>query len=169
MGWLEIGYEFDFLWQGQSIFNKAITKTENSGLFFAEDDDSSGIIDLLNQVLKSDKADYWEFIAEPYLMIAIYPDDFFPFLPSHSQKIYESDGMRKQREARALLKEEKGQLPDDCYTLIARLDSIQFENSKFYTGDGIALHLTVYRQDLERFAKELEKEYMALLEKEGLR
>lgn len=60
---------------------------------------------LLKRVLKEDKADYWE-PMEPDIVVAIYPEDYFPFLPSHHKLLYESDEHKAKREAREALKKE---------------------------------------------------------------
>jgi hypothetical protein len=52
--------------------------------------------------------------------------------------------------------------PDDIFTIITLIDSYTFKNNMAYSGEGISLHLIVTRNDLEKFADQLEKEYRNL-------
>lgn len=113
-------------------------------------------LDLLKKieiVLQNDEPDFWQPISEPEITIAIYPDMYFPFLPSSSKIIYISDELKKEFDKRDKLKSEKIQLPYDDFTVIIEYD--QFTPGEMYTGDGLAIHMRIERHQLETFLKDL--------------
>lgn len=128
------------------------------GALLANEYKRDGLIPLLNKVLENDKAEFWEPI-EPDIILAIYPEDYFPFLPSHYKLIYESQGHKAKREAREALKKEKGKLPDDSYTFMVFVDAYNFMGAGAYYGQGLSMQLIVNRKDLEAFKTCLEREY----------
>jgi hypothetical protein len=162
-GWVQ--YQFYFLWKDEPVIRDSALRREGTywgdrakSAFLANEDEADGFLPFLKNVLKSDTADYWEPI-EPDIVVAVYPDEYFPFLKSHLQLVYESDESKQQREAREKLKEEKGQLPDDLYTFIAMVDAYNFKDADAYYGQGLSIHLMVERQELEAFVNDLEVEY----------
>lgn len=163
-------YQFCFLWKDEPIINPNILKKwsehfkeQKKNYFLAEDSDYEEFIPFLKRVLETNKAQSWEPIIYEDAIIAIYPDDFFPFNApdiKHSYSVVFDEKIAKQREAREKLKVEKGNLPDDIFTIIIHANMHNFKDAKYYsTGDGISLHLVVTREDLEIFISELEKEY----------
>lgn len=161
-GWIQ--YQFSFLWNAEPIVRDESLKRwseywsrRGKSAFLARDDESDNFLPFLRKVLDEDKPDYWEPI-EPDIIVAIYPEDSFPFLKSHYRLVRESE-QSKQKNKRADLKKEKGQLPDDRYTFIAFVDAYNFKDADAYYGQGVSLHLTVSRCQLEEFAGQLEEEY----------
>lgn len=161
--WIE--YEFFFWWDGESIVNDVILKrwsdywgNRSKSALLANDYGGDGFIDVLERVLDTNKPDYWQ-PMEPDVLFAIYPEMYFPFLPSERRVIWESDKFKQEREARQRLKELHGKLPDDLITLIFFVDTYNFRNCGAYSGDGISLHMVVKRDALEWFRLELKKEY----------
>jgi hypothetical protein len=75
---------------------------------------------LLKKVLEKKQADYWESL-DPDILVAVYPNQFFPFLPSHYKLVRESDEHKAKREAREQLKKEQGNLPETFSRLLYRL------------------------------------------------
>lgn len=162
-GWVQ--YQFFFLWKGEPVIRDEALKrwsdywnNRHKSAFLANSDEIDGFLPFLKKLLESDEADYWEPI-EPDIIIAIYPDDYFPFLKSHMTLIHESEESKRKREARRKLKEEKGKLADDLYTFIAFVDAYNFKEADAYYGQGLSLQMIVSRQDLEIFADDLEREY----------
>ena len=100
------------------------------------------MIKTIKNVLKTCKSEYWEPL-EPDAIIAIYPGKFFPFLKIEEEQ--EKWDECKQK--------------DDLFTIITFIDSYNFKNSGAYSGEGISLHLTIERKDLEKFVTDLEIEY----------
>ena len=143
--WIE--YEIKFYWNDDLIVNDSILKREgeywgkrSTGAFLANDYQKDFLIETIRDILKTNEPEYWEPL-EPDAIIAIYPGMFFPFLKSHLIE---------------------GKQPDDIFTIITFIDSYTFNNNKAYSGEGISLHLIVTREDMEKFADELEKEYRNL-------
>ena len=161
-GW--VSYEINFLWRGDPILNEAILgrkqlrETYSPGAIFANDYRESDLLPILKKVIETNQPDYWEPI-EPDVILAIYPEMRFPFLPGKYRVIRESDEYRRKREEREKLKAEKGILPDDWITLICFVDAYAFKNGG-YCGDGVSLHLDIRRQELERFYEDLKTEYL---------
>ena len=103
-GWVQ--YQFLFLWRGEPIVKDEVLKRCNDywndrpeSAFLASEDEQDSFLPLINKVLETDIADYWEPI-EPDIIIAIYPDEYFPFLKSHWVLIRESEQFKEERAAR---------------------------------------------------------------------
>jgi len=161
--WVE--YEIKFYWKEDIIVNDIILKRNGEwwgkrsyGAFLANDFEKDHLIETIRKVLKTREPDYWEPL-EPDTVIAIYPEMFFPFLKSHWTLIEEKKE-EIEPEKRDNEKQDTGTQPDDVFTIITFIDSYSFKNSGAYSGNGISLHLTVERKDLEKFVTELEKEYI---------
>lgn len=162
-GWIQ--HQFYFTWKGENLIRNDLLKrwgeywgSRPEGAFLANEYERDGLILMVRKVLDEDNANYWEPI-EPDIVIAIYPEDYFPFLPSHHKLIYESPDHKAKREAREALKREKGKLPDDSYTLIIFVDAYNLKEADAYYGQGMSLHMIVSRNELEEFANDLEREY----------
>lgn len=149
-----IAYKIKFSWKDTIIVNDSILKRTGEfggkrpyGTFLANDYEKDQLIDTIKKVLDTNEPDYWEPV-EPDIVLAIYPDTYFPFMKSHWVLI--DDGGMKQME------------PEKGFTIITFIDTYNFENSDAYSGNGISLHLIVKRDDLENFVTELESEYKNL-------
>jgi len=161
-----VHYEFYFRWEDESIIKDSILKRDDTfywrdrpeSSFVASEEEKDGLIPLLKKVLETDEADYWE-PYEPDIIIAIYPDTFFPFLHSHYKLIHQSKEIIEQNEAFDKKRKEKGKQPDDLFTLIVFVDSFNFKNNPLFGVQGVALHMLVERHELELFLKDLEEEY----------
>ena len=168
-GW--ISYQFYFRWRGDNIINESILKKEGDywgnradGAFLAEEYEADGLTRLLKKVLEKNQADYWASL-DPDILVAVYPDQFFPFLPSHYKLVRESDEHKAEREAREKLKKEQGNLPDDLFTIIVSVDAYNLKHADAYYGSGLSLQMVVSREELEVFLNNLETEYQAFKEK----
>ncbi len=155
-----INYEIMFYWKDDIIINDGILKIEGEwwgkrrhGTFMANDYEGDHLIDTIRKVLDTNEPEYWEPL-EPDAKIAIYPDQFFPFLKDHWVLIDEKDEEVKQNGNE---KQEKEQ--DDLFTIIIFIDSYNFKDCKAYSGEGISLHMVVTRKDLEKFVVDMEVEY----------
>lgn len=163
-GW--VAYEICFLSHGQPILNENILGRHGCrenyapGAISANDHRGCELLPVLKKVIETNQPDYWEPI-EPDVIIAIYPEMFFPFLGGKGEPMWQSDEIRRKSENRAVLKAEKGVLPDDIITLICCVDSYAFKDSGHYCGNGISLHLIVKRHEIEKFYEELKTEYFA--------
>lgn len=162
-GWVQ--YQFAFLWKNQPIVKDSMLKksseywkSRGKGAFLANDHEREGFLPFLKEILETDQADYWEPI-EPDIIVAIYPDDYFPFLKSHRVIISEREDVKLAREARQALKKQGKKLPDDLYTFICFVDAYNFKNADAYYGQGFSMHMIVSRKELEEFVNELEMEY----------
>ena len=145
-GWVD--YEFRFLWKGKAIVKDSVfrrdnewTKNRSKSAFQANEDEEDSFLPILKEVLENNEAVVW---------CPLEPDVFVDISPKQGAK-------RKTKEK---LKKEPRKLPDDLFTFIVEPDSYRnFKGDGCYNGDGIYLHMTVKRQELERFARDLEREY----------
>lgn len=157
-----VAYEIKFYWKDEIIVNDSILKRtgwwgkRSHGTFLANDYEKDLLIETLRKVLETNKPDYWEPV-EPDVKIAIYPEMFFPFLKSHWILI--DEGTNEEIEQRENEKKEEGKHPEDLFTIIIFIDSYNFKNCEYYSGEGISLHMIITRKDLEKFVTELETEY----------
>lgn len=149
-GWIH--YHIGFLWGGEPVVNDRVLKrigpywgARPACTFLAVDDESDGLLKLLRQGLASDEMGYWEPV-DPDIMIALYPDEYFPFLRAPSAR----------------------EQPGTHYTLIAQVDAYNFKNTDSYHGQGLAMHMIVSRHQLESFADDLENESSSFKRKHDL-
>lgn len=178
---LEIQYrEFEFgwvyydiwpRWRGEPIINDAILKRKNEhwakrgvGGFNACEIRECGILPLLRRVLETNEADYWE-AMDPDILLALYPDEVFPFLPSKWTLVHEAPEVRARREAREQERSEHGPLPDDCLEVLLFVDVYNFEGASVYYGSGLCLRLRPKRAELQTFYEDLKHEYLAFRDK----
>lgn len=157
-----INYDIIFYWKDDIIINNNILKREGKfwdkrsyGTFMINDYERDHLIETIRKVLDTNKPEYWEPL-EPDAKIAIYPDEFFPFLKDHWILIDEKGDEIKEDENE---KQEKDKNTDDIFTIIIFIDSYQFKDSSVYSGEGISLHMVVDREHLEKFVTDLEMEY----------
>jgi len=171
----QLYYAYYFRWKGQSIISENILEECDdcpTGLLEASDDLCLGgieshemrdpLVNFIREVLLTNKADYWQPMHSE-MKIALYPDNYFPFLPSHYELISESKKYANERKARERLKKEKKVLPDDNFTIMVAADNYNFKGADTHSSLGVSINLIVTRQALEDFTIDLEKEFFALI------
>jgi hypothetical protein len=171
-GW--VYYDIWFRWRGELMINDAILKRSHGswaersyGAIKACEHRECGFLPLLRGVLEKNEADYWEPL-DPDIVVALYPDGGFPFLPPKWRTVWEKPEVKAAREAREKEREEKGPLPDDLIELMVFVDTYNFEDGSAYCGDGICLRLTPTRAELTEFYGALRNEYLVFREKYGI-
>jgi len=148
-----VAYEFSFLWKDNPIINDDIFKTgrwwdkRRHGTFLANDYEKDYLIETIKNVLSTNKSDYWEPI-EPDVKVAIYPDNYFPFLKEKFVSVDDTD----------INKEE-------WFTVMVFMDTYNFKDCISYSSEGVSLSLIVGRKDLEEFVTTLETEYNNFVKK----
>lgn len=165
---LWVQYEIYFRWQGESIVRDDLLKRSPSGWagraegsFRANEYDGDSFLPVLERVLETNQAEYWK-PTEPDVIIGLYPDRYFPLIPSKNKIVYEAEcvkGERIKREERK--KENNGRLPDDTITMIVMIDSYNWQGCGAYEGQGPALILAPSRETMESFRDELQAEWKA--------
>ena len=92
-----IQYEIYFRWQGEHVINDAILKRRGEywgarpvGSLLANEHRECCILPVIKRVIETNEPDYCEPV-EPDIILAIYPEQYFPFLPSHMQLVYERE------------------------------------------------------------------------------
>lgn len=168
--WIE--YEVWFRWQGQPLVDDALLERDGAywggrspSAFLANDYEEDTLIATMERVLQTNEPDYWEPL-EPDLIVAIYPEQWFPFLPSHHELIWRSEESQQAQATHEQRKAEAGgRLPTDPITIICFVDSYNLRGGQVYSSDGLALVLSTTRQERERFAADLRAEYAAFRER----
>lgn len=165
-----VSYDIWLRWRGELVINDAILKRVNDhwakrgvGAIKASEDRECGIVPLLRRVLETNEADYWE-ATDPDILLALYPDDVFPFLPSKWRVVYEAPEAKAKREARAHERSERGPLPDDYLELLLFVDVYNFEGATAYSGSGLCFRLGAKRADVQAFYEALRGEYLVFRE-----
>jgi len=163
-----IHYEILFTYKGKPIFDDSILKYRDFSAFWkdrpqggikGEECDNDVLIGRIEEALETDEPRYYEAI-EPGFLVAIYPNQFFPFMPSKNRVIFQSDAVTQRQEDIELLRDLVGdKLPKDPFTVIVKLDSFNFQDEIGYSFDGPALIFTTSRYELRQFTHELRKEY----------
>lgn len=171
-GW--VYYQIWFRWRGEPIVNDAVLKRHNehwakrgTGAIVACEHRECGILPLLRHVLETNEPDYWEGI-DPDVLLAVYPDSVFPFLPSKWTLAYQAPEVRAAREARDAKRDESGPLPDDIVEILLFVDVYNFDKAYFYSGNGLCFRLSPTRARLEQFYRDLRAEYVAFKERYGV-
>ena len=110
-GWVD--HEFRFLWKGKAIVKDSVLKRDtehtnnrSKSAFRANEIDKDSFLPILKKVLESNEAYYWEPL-EPDVIVGIYPEELFPFLPSNWVILREEildDDQKAEREAKKKLK-----------------------------------------------------------------
>lgn len=170
-----VQYDVRFLWKGEPMVNDKILKRSPSGwakrgksVLQASEFDGDSLLQVLKHVLEANEPKQWE-PSEPDMLIAFYPEKVFPFLPTKWQSAYEAPHIKKERLARERAKKAAGgRLPDDPITIIAMADAYQWKECGAYYGSGLALVMTPRRKEVERFYKQLTKEYKAFERRERI-
>lgn len=177
-----VGYEIKFLWEAIPVINDAVLKRVNEhwnkrskGAFIASDDERDRLIPVIKKVLETDTPDYWQPI-DPDVTIEIYPDDLdlYPPVESHFRVIKICDEWVNDAKKREELKKKIGQLDDDLFVVVTRIDAYNFKNQDAYCNFGtshsccISLLLTISRADLKQFVADLETEYKDLCNRYGI-
>jgi hypothetical protein len=151
-GWID--YQFRFLWRGEPLVNDRVLKRlgpywggRPACTFLAMEDEPDGLLKMLRKGLAADEMSYWEPV-DPDITVALYPDDYFPFLTTPYAE--------KQRQ------------PGDYFTLIILANVYNFKGEDAYGGQGLALHMVSARHELEAFTDQLEKESSSFKRKYGL-
>lgn len=165
-----IRYEIFFRYKGKSIFDDRILKfrdfsrhwnTRPFGGILGEDCDEDELIKKMQKALDTGEPQYFEAL-DPGFLVAVYPDKFFPFIPSNRIKVYQSDELRQQQMDIELVRElAGGNLPEDPVTIIVRVDSFNFCDEIAYSGNGPAIILTSTRYKIQQFIDALQLEYEA--------
>jgi hypothetical protein len=179
-GW--IIYEIKFLWDGESIINDDVLKRDteywnqrNKGAFITTDDYDK-LIPFIERILRTEMPDYWQPI-EPDVTIEIYPVDLnlYPPIASHISMISIEDNPPNEIEKRKMLKRKLGQLDDDLFTVVVRIDAYNFKNEETYHtfgtdyGASISMLVEVTRNDLKQFVDSLRLEYKDFCTKYGIK
>jgi hypothetical protein len=167
-GW--VVYDILWLWQDEPILSDPILKRHNEywaarapGGIHANEHRGDFVIPELREVRETGQP-LASTTSDPDVTLAIYPEQFFPFLPSRYTLIYESDRVRTERAEREARKAALGKLPDDLFQLIMFVDAYNFKRCYAYQSSGVALHMVTTRAALERFLVDLRQEYFAFKE-----
>ncbi len=171
-GW--VYYDIWLRWRGAPVINDAILKRWNEhwakrgvGAINACEHRECGILPLLRKTLETNESDYWE-ATDPDILLAIYADGGFPFLPSKWTVIYEMSEFKAKREEREARRAEYGPLPDDYMEVILFVDVYNFEGASAYYGNGICFRLSPTRSQLTKFYEELRREYLAFKDRHAV-
>lgn len=165
-----IAYEISFLWKNDLIVNDNILKKSRwwdrrkYGTFLANDYKADSLIETIKNCLVTNKPEYWEPI-EPDAKIGIYPEMYFPFLKDHWVTVEDTGEEVLQAEEQQELSKDEIQNANnyELFTVIAFIDTYNFEECSSYSSEGISLHIIATRKDLEMFVTDLETEYNELL------
>ncbi len=166
-----IRYNIFFCYKGKSIFDDRVLKDRNYstkwldrpyGGIKGEECDEDALIKYIEKALETGERQYYEAI-EPGFLMAIYPDDFFPFMQSNRHRVYLSDESSQRENDLELIRElAGGTLPYDPFTIIIQVDSYNFGDEISYSQQGPALIMTTTRHELRQFVLELRGEYEAI-------
>jgi hypothetical protein len=171
-GW--VYYDIWLRWRGEPVINDAILKRRNEhwakrgvGAIKACEHRECGILPLLRKVLETNESDYWE-ATDPDIVLAVYTNGGFPFLPSKWRMIYEKPEITAEREERDAKRAKCGPLPDDYVEILLFADVYNFAGAAAYYGNGVCFRLAPTRASLESFYKELRGEYVAFRAQHGV-
>ena len=166
-GW--VYYEFRFFLGVSPVFNPDI---HENNFFSANEHGGDSLIPTLEEALSEDKSIEWE-PTEPDMWIDVEyrkKRGWENYKPSVEDKSVFVSNEYKERLKKVDEERKKagGKLPDDYFSLTFFVDSLRLKNPDQkvggYSGDGIALRVTVTREKLEAFVRELKADYQRFLE-----
>lgn len=163
---LWVKYELFFRWENQYVFRDDLLKRSplgwagrSEGALCANEYDGDSFLPVLEEAIDAIAPICWE-PTEPDMMIAFYPDQYFPFIPDRRKEIYAAEHILKKRDERRKRKEaNNGRLPDDVVTMVVYTDAYNFKDCSPYYGTGFAMVLSPTRVDLAIFLESLKREY----------
>lgn len=172
-GWVE--YSFDCRWRGRPIFADEVMKRSpegwagrGRGQFRGNVDVICGLLPFFDELFSTRRPAFLEPIEADFI-IAAYPNQFFPFLPSKATVVYKSECFRAERLAEEKAREQAGGVLDsDPVTLILSFDAYQFAESGYYRGAGPALHMLPSWGELKDFADALRREFVLFERQHGV-
>lgn len=160
--WLK--YEIYFRWQDQYVMRDDLLKRSpegwaqrSEGALCANEHGGDTFLPVLEKAIDALEPICWV-PTEPDIMIAFYPDQYFPFITGHDKA---ED--RQQRKAA-----NDGRLPDDVVTTVIYADAYNLKGCSAYYGSGLAIVLAPTRAELAAFYQELAREYEAFVVREQL-
>ena len=169
-----IRYDIFFCYKGQSIFDDRVLKDRTCSTYWkdrpyggikGEQIDEDDLIKYIEKALETGETQYYEAI-EPGFLMAIYPNEFFPFMESNRHRVYLSEEANQRESDLELIRElAGGNLPYDPFTIIIRVDTYNFGDETSYSQEGPALIFTTTRHELRQFALKLREEYEAISQK----
>lgn len=160
----DLHYAISLQWNGQPILNPDLLKQEAfepghpPGWVSAVDGPICKLLPLLRRALEENKADYWE-NTDMSVILAVYPDDLFPFLPSHLIRIPRDNEDQKAREQTPPEPEQ------DFFELLVFVDAFNLKGMAYPSGIGAGIRLSPTRADLRAFYETLRSEFAIFYEK----
>ena len=161
-----IQYEIFFLYKDQPMIQDSQLKRTNEhwqkrspGAFKANEHQHDELIDVLQKALDTDEPQFYE-PTDPDIVLAVYPNKVFPFLPRNWELIWASEEAIRKVEDHELVREVAGgRLPDDPFTIILMVDVHNYGEEHAYHGQGPALIMIPYRHEVCSFIEALRAEY----------
>jgi hypothetical protein len=139
-----------FILGDKNFINPKLLRDDDGYIKVYEDVDCS-IVEFLKEVLREDKPNWWECVDD-IVEIAVYPDEFFPFMSKKREISSVTDDLQTQASLRPR------NTASDYFTIIIFVRSYHFDSKNEYTPSGISLHLYIQRDELEKFVQEIEQE-----------
>ncbi len=165
--WLH--YHVRFLFNGEPMINDSLLKrwgpywgSRPPGTFLVNDHQGDSLIPKIQVALDTDQPVRWTPI-EPDMSIAIRPGQLFSYLQDDWELVYMSEQAQQELETYEMTKGLFGKLPSDSFSVIAMIDAYNFGTTSAYYGQGLALILTVTRQQLQEFHDALKSELDPIL------
>lgn len=170
--WLK--YEIYFRWQDQYIFRDDLLKRSpegwagrSEGALCANEHGGDSFLNVLEKAIDALEPICWV-PTEPDIMIAFYPDQYFPFITNHHKAWVADDVLKEQEERRQRKAARNSRLPDDVITTIIYIDAYNLKGCSPYYGAGLAMVLAPTRSELTTFYQELAREHEAFVVREHL-
>lgn len=153
----DLYYRISLKFNDQSIINPELLKREPE-----EADQPGGIIvvsgplcrlrPLLKDALENDKADFWE-DNNLSVTLAVYPNDLFPFLPSHLVPL------PREGEDAAAQEEAPSDPEHDNIDLIVFVDTFHLKGTPYPSGLNVGINICPTRAELRTFYEALRAEF----------
>ena len=166
-----VAYDIWLRWRDEPILNDNILKRRNEywrkrgfGAVYASEHGGCGVLPLLRHVFETNSPGYWE-PTDPDVLLAIYPEGGFPFLPPNWRPARDKPDARTVQKARERETAIEGARPDQLIELILFVDVYTFEDAYMYYGDGVCFRLSPRRDQLEELYKSLRAEYVDFKQK----
>lgn len=166
-----VQYDTWIRYDGKAVINPGILKRDDaywnnriSDGLRASDGMDDRLIPTLQEALETNQPRSWQPVESGFSLY-VYPEIFFP--PTSQEDFerpfrleYFPDSTEKPPEQRSAA---GGKLPNDLINIYVPVDLFNFSGTHSYGGTGLAMHLCVYRWEVEDFLDDLKYEYAELL------
>ena len=166
-------YRMTLHWKGIPVVNPATRNPSDDGsvrdAFGICNENGDALRHIFDYALATGRPAAWDAVEQDSL-IAIYPGMSWPFCDFNmGSDFFDSSVSSQEHVKREKSRLEEAFAPAGIWTLMIFIDSEWLKGGELVSGSGIIMTMSVERQQVEQFRKELEQEYEEFSNRIGYR